>query len=116
MHPFDDPLLWEGHATLIDEVVAAGIEFDAVLVGVGGGGLLAGMPAGLVRHGLSTPLVAVETTGAASYAAALAAGHVVSALPNHLRFGKVCAQLGFQKCRSLLMFTASCCVCVRNSG
>ncbi|MFY8018726.1 MAG: pyridoxal-phosphate dependent enzyme [Inhella sp.] len=97
VHPFDDPLLWEGHATLIDEVVAAGIEFDAVLVGVGGGGLLAGMHAGLVRHGLSTPLVAVETTGAASYAAALAAGQPV-ALPSvqsvasSLCARRVCAQ------------------------
>ena len=81
VHPFDDPLLWEGHASLIDEVVAAGIDFDAVLVGVGGGGLLAGMHAGLKRHGLSTPLVAVETAGAASYAAALAAGQAV-ALPS----------------------------------
>jgi len=48
VHPFDDPLLWEGHATLIDEVVRAQVPFDAVVVSVGGGGLLAGIVEGLV--------------------------------------------------------------------
>ena len=36
IHPFDDPLLWEGHATLIDEVAHANVTPDAVLVSVGG--------------------------------------------------------------------------------
>ena len=42
VHPFDDPLLWHGHATLIDEVAAAwdGTRPDLVVVSVGGGGLL----------------------------------------------------------------------------
>ena len=40
VHPYDHPLLWEGHATLIDEVVKAGAEFDCVVTSVGGGGLL----------------------------------------------------------------------------
>ncbi len=79
VHPFDDPLLWEGHATLIDEVVAAGVAFDAVITVVGGGGLMAGIVAGLQRNQLGhIPVVAVETEGAASYAAALAAGAPVT--------------------------------------
>ena len=78
IHPFDDPLLWAGHATLIDEVVASGVSFDAVVVSVGGGGLLAGMAAGLARNGLNdTPLLAVETLGADSLAQSLAAGERV---------------------------------------
>ena len=65
VHPFDHPLLWEGHATLIDEVVHDGIEFDAVVTSVGGGGLLAGIIEGLRRHGLHhVPVIAVETVGA----------------------------------------------------
>ncbi len=81
VHPFDDPLLWAGHATLIDEVVRAGVAFDAVFTSVGGGGLLAGIVEGLKRHGLHhVPVIAAETEGAASYAAALAAGQPV-ALP-----------------------------------
>jgi L-serine/L-threonine ammonia-lyase len=81
VHPFDDPLLWDGHATLIDEVVRAGVVFDAVFTSVGGGGLLAGIVEGLRRNGLhDVPVIAAETQGAASYAAALAAGKPV-ALP-----------------------------------
>jgi L-serine/L-threonine ammonia-lyase len=79
VHPFDDPLLWQGHASLIDEVVRAGVRFDAVVASVGGGGLLAGIVEGLQRHGLHrVPVVAVETEGAASFAAALAAGEPVT--------------------------------------
>ena len=73
IHPFDDPLLWQGHATMIDEVVAAGVRPDAVVLSVGGGGLLAGVAEGLLRNGLAdVPLFAVETAGMASYQAALA--------------------------------------------
>jgi L-serine/L-threonine ammonia-lyase len=79
VHPFDDPLLWDGHATLIDEVVRAGVAFDCVVASVGGGGLLAGIVLGLRRNGLhGVPVIAVETDGAASFAAALAAGEPVT--------------------------------------
>jgi L-serine/L-threonine ammonia-lyase len=79
VHPFDHPLLWEGHGTLIDEVVAKGTEFDCVIASVGGGGLLAGIVAGLERNGLSdVPVIAVETEGAASLHASLVAGECVT--------------------------------------
>jgi L-serine/L-threonine ammonia-lyase len=83
VHPFDHPLLWDGHATLIDEVVRetsrSGARFDAVITSVGGGGLLAGIVEGLRRNGLTNvPVIAVETEGAASFAAALAAGAPVT--------------------------------------
>jgi L-serine/L-threonine ammonia-lyase len=79
VHPFDDPLLWAGHATLIDEVVRTGVAFDCVVASVGGGGLLSGIVEGLRRNGLDRlPVIAVETEGAASFAAALAAGQPVT--------------------------------------
>ncbi len=75
VHPFDDPLLWEGHATMIDEVAAAGVKPGAVVLSVGGGGLLCGVLAGLHRNGWGdVPVIAAETVGAACYAASLAAG------------------------------------------
>jgi L-serine/L-threonine ammonia-lyase len=75
IHPFDDPLLWEGHATMIDEVAAAGVNPGAVVLSVGGGGLLCGVLAGLHRNGWGdVPVIAAETVGAESYAASLAAG------------------------------------------
>jgi L-serine/L-threonine ammonia-lyase len=75
IHPFDDPLLWPGHATLVDEVVEAGFRPDAVVISVGGGGLLCGITLGLETNGLAdVDVVAVETEGAASLNAAISAG------------------------------------------
>jgi L-serine/L-threonine ammonia-lyase len=79
IHPFDDPLLWDGHASMIDEVVAAGLLPDAVVLSVGGGGLLCGVAEGMRRHGWDDlPIVAVETEGASSLRAALDAGDPVT--------------------------------------
>jgi L-serine/L-threonine ammonia-lyase len=79
LHPFDDPLLWQGHSTLIDEVVATGEPFDCVVTSVGGGGLLLGILEGLKRNGLGhIPVIAVETEGAASLHASLDAGRLVT--------------------------------------
>jgi L-serine/L-threonine ammonia-lyase len=79
VHPFDHPLLWDGHATLIDEVVREGADFDCVVTSVGGGGLLAGIVEGLRRNGRAdVPVIAVETVGAACLNRSLAAGKPVT--------------------------------------
>ena len=78
IHPFDDPLLWHGHATMIDEVAATGFVPDLVVVAVGGGGLLAGVAEGMARNGWrETSVLAVETEGADSYHRALEVGEPV---------------------------------------
>ncbi|PHV23487.1 serine dehydratase [Janthinobacterium sp. BJB446] len=98
LHPFDDPLLWQGHAGMIDEVARAGLKPDAVVLSVGGGGLLAGVAEGLQRNGWDdVALVAVETQGAASLATAVAAReHVtlpaVTSIATSLAARQVCAQ------------------------
>ncbi|APA67854.1 pyridoxal-phosphate dependent enzyme [Janthinobacterium sp. 1_2014MBL_MicDiv] len=98
LHPFDDPLLWQGHAGMIDEVARTGLKPDAVVLSVGGGGLLAGVAEGLRRNGWDdVALVAVETAGAASLAAAVAAReHValpaVTSIATSLGARQVCAQ------------------------
>ena len=46
LHPFDDPLLWEGHATMIDELARQGGRPDVVICSVGGGGRYVGKRAG----------------------------------------------------------------------
>jgi L-serine/L-threonine ammonia-lyase len=67
IHPFDDPLVWDGHATMVDEVAAAGLKPDAVVLSVGGGGLLSGVIQGLRAQGWhEVPVVAVEAEGADS--------------------------------------------------
>lgn len=78
LHPFDDPLLWQGHATMIDEIRAAGVIPDAIVLSVGGGGLLSGVAEGLHRNGWGdVPIIAVETEGAASFHQAVRAGAIV---------------------------------------
>lgn len=78
IHPFDDPLLWTGHATLVDELARQTDKPDAIVLSVGGGGLLCGVCEGLKRNGWNdVAIVAVETRGADSYAQALAAGKPV---------------------------------------
>jgi L-serine/L-threonine ammonia-lyase len=75
IHPFDDPLLWDGHASMMDEVAQADCKPDVVVLSVGGGGLLCGVVEGLHRNGWGeVPVVAVETVGADSYARSLQAG------------------------------------------
>ena len=79
VHPFDEPVAWEGHATLIDEVEAQGVRPDAVVVSVGGGGLLCGVLLGMERHGWDrTRVLAVETHGADSFKQAADAGRLVT--------------------------------------
>ena len=78
LHPFDDPLLWQGHASMIDEMARHGHKPDAVVLSVGGGGLLCGVVEGLHRNGWQDiPVLAVETEGTASLHSALQAGHPV---------------------------------------
>jgi L-serine/L-threonine ammonia-lyase len=79
IHPFDDPLVWRGHASMIDEVTRAGVKPDAVVLSVGGGGLLCGVVEGLRRNAMEhVPVVAVETEGADSFAQSLAAGRRIT--------------------------------------
>ena len=76
--PFDHADIWDGNASLIDEV-AGQLDFDVVVCSVGGGGLMSGMVQGLQRNGLKhVPVVAVETEGAASLHAAIQAGELVT--------------------------------------
>ncbi|WP_236188993.1 pyridoxal-phosphate dependent enzyme [Pseudomonas paraglycinae] len=75
---FDHPVLWEGHSTMVDEILDDCPQVDTVVTSVGGGGLLAGILTGLLRHDRrDCRIVTCETAGAASFAAAVQAGHPV---------------------------------------
>lgn len=77
--PFDHPLIWSGHATIIDEVANQNVKPDAVVVAVGGGGLALGVLEGLHHYGWTDiPVYCVETQGAAAFAASLAAEKLVT--------------------------------------
>lgn len=64
--PFDHPVLWEGHASVIEECAAELTEApDAVVVAVGGGGYFLGVLEGLKRVGWTqTTVYTAETKGA----------------------------------------------------
>ena len=77
--PFDHPLIWEGHSTIVDEIVEKIPRPDAVIVSVGGGGLLCGVIEGLKRNDWAdVPVIAVETEGTASLSGSLKAGKLVT--------------------------------------
>ena len=105
VHPFDNPTIWAGHATIVDEVAGANVPFDAVLLSVGGGGLLSGVVEGLRRNGRGDiPVVAMETEGADSLAKSVAAGtrielDAITSVATSLGAKKVCAN-AFEVTRS----------------
>ncbi|KAM4708775.1 serine dehydratase-like [Discoglossus pictus] len=79
--PFDHPLLWEGHSSLVFELKASlgSQKPGALVVSVGGGGLLAGLVEGMAKVGWSdVPIIAMETIGAHCLNAALQAGERVT--------------------------------------
>ncbi|MGC6507693.1 MAG: pyridoxal-phosphate dependent enzyme [Myxococcota bacterium] len=79
IHPFDDPLIWTGHASIIDELQNHGTKPDLIVCSVGGGGLLCGIMEGLYRNNWhDVEILAVETVGAASLQASVQAGQRVS--------------------------------------
>ena len=105
LHPFDNEPIWQGNSTIIDELEkqlppAANAEeeevyrgralpLDAVLCSVGGGGLLNGLVMGLekrrpqkLQNAPSTTkpinILAIETDGTDSLAAAIASNSLVS--------------------------------------
>jgi len=76
--PFDHPLLWKGHSTIIDECALEMSEPDKIVVAVGGGGLLCGIFEGLLRNNwLKVKVITAETEGAASFAKSHKVGQII---------------------------------------
>jgi L-serine/L-threonine ammonia-lyase len=98
LHPFDDPLIWQGHSSLVDEVVRSDVKPDAIVLSVGGGGLLSGVIEGLHRNDWSdVPVIAVETTGADAMAQSVQAGYrvempTITSIATCLGASQICEQ------------------------
>lgn len=78
VHPFDDPAVVAGQATVAREIVDALPDVDRVVAAIGGGGLAAGVGAGLSLWAPDAGLVGVEMDGADSMLRSLAAGRLVT--------------------------------------
>jgi threonine dehydratase len=74
--PYDDPLVIAGNATLGHEIAALGVELDAVIAPVGGGGLASGLVVGLRAAGLSAEVWGAEPLLANDAARSLRAGRI----------------------------------------
>ena len=77
IHPFDDPQVIAGQATIALEILEDLPEVTDVVVSIGGGGLAGGIASGLKALKPDVRIWGVETEGAESMASALAAGCVV---------------------------------------
>jgi threonine dehydratase len=77
--PYDDPRTMAGQGTIAVEILdQLDAEPDLVIVGVGGGGCIAGVTTYLAERTSTTAVLGVEPAGAASMIAALAAGGPVT--------------------------------------
>lgn len=79
IHPFDDPLIIEGQATVAMEIIQnSTCQIDYIFVPIGGGGLAAGVGSYFHQVSPSTKIIGVEPAGAPSMKMSIEKGEVVS--------------------------------------
>lgn len=86
VHPFDHPVTWDGHSTIVEEIEQQMMEMgekdaqpDVVVCSVGGGGLFNGIVQAIdAREHWKTTTLALETQGAHSLSQALAQDELVT--------------------------------------
>jgi threonine dehydratase len=84
VHPFDDPLVLAGQGTVGLEIEEDAPDADAVIVPVGGGGLIGGIQAAI---GDRMRVIAVEPELSTAFHSAVAAGEPVSVTPASIADG-----------------------------
>ncbi|MFI9581198.1 threonine ammonia-lyase [Streptomyces sp. NPDC052236] len=78
IHPFDHPDIIAGQGTVGLEILEQCPEVRTIIVGVGGGGLAAGVAVAVKSVRPDVKVIGVQAEGAAAYPPSLAAGHPVS--------------------------------------
>ncbi len=77
-HPFADPLVVAGQGTLGLEILDDLPDIDAILVAIGGGGLISGLATALRARRPGVKIIGIEPVGSPTLKASLDAGHVVT--------------------------------------
>ncbi len=77
-HPFADPLVVAGQGTLGLEILDDLPDIDAILIAIGGGGLIAGVATALKARKPDVRIVGIEPEGSPTLKASLDAGEVVT--------------------------------------
>jgi len=81
IHPFDDPLVMAGQGTIGLELLEQVEGLEAVVVPIGGGGLIGGIACALKESRPSVRVVGVQTMKLPSMREAVSAGHPVTLPP-----------------------------------
>jgi len=79
VHPFDDPLVMAGQGTIALEVLAELPDVGAILVPIGGGGLISGVVTAIKETHPHVRVIGVESTAAPSMHYSLQKGKIVAA-------------------------------------
>jgi len=77
VHPFDDPHVIAGQGTIGLEIIQSLKDIDAIIVPVGGGGLLAGVLQAVKLERPEIKIIGVEPVGACAMAQSLKANRIV---------------------------------------
>jgi len=77
LHPYDDDAMITGHGSLGLEILDEVPDADVIVVGIGGGGLIAGVAVAVAAKKKGVRVIGVEPEGAAAMRVALDAGKPV---------------------------------------
>ena len=87
VHPFDDPAVIAGHASVGFELVDDLPDVDVVVVGIGGGGLISGVAAAVKERRPTARVYGVEPERSNAMSLALERGEVVRIQPDSVADG-----------------------------
>ncbi|MFW6059889.1 MAG: threonine ammonia-lyase [Phycisphaeraceae bacterium] len=104
VHGYDDPAIIAGQGTMGLEILEQVDDIDAVVVPVGGGGLIAGVSTAIKHERPDVQVIGVEAAAAPSYTASLAQGYATTVkteptLADGLAVGRL-GELAFETARS----------------
>ena len=98
VHPFDDEQLIAGQGTVGLEIVQDWPEVDAVVVPIGGGGLISGVSMAVKSHNPAARVIGVESSDGPAMQASVKAGHLETIQCNTVIDGlrvRRCGELNF---------------------
>ena len=74
IHPFEDDEVIAGQGTIGLEILESGIQFDAIIIPIGGGGLISGVATAIKEKSPNTKIIAVASAGAVALKTAFLTG------------------------------------------
>jgi threonine dehydratase len=110
IHPFDDDLVIAGQGTVGFEIMEQVEGLDAIVVPIGGGGLIAGLAIAAKSINPNIKIIGVQSAGAASMHLSLEKGEIVEVQPRTVADGIQVRRAGtrtFELCRKYVDLTVT---------